>query len=183
MCTPCEGAVTDDEGRVVSWGWHQPATGQSECLPCPDNAIAEAAEASHVCISAPGFYGLHVEEGLNGSAAGDLRYLRCSPTEICLGNNTCEGGYQGSLCAQCEERFYRDGGSRCQPCPEDSGMRLLVMGLIAVAVVLLVMRIGIGALIYIKKDVKGLMPAVMFVQASHCLASTRLRGSPAATTR
>ena len=189
------------------WGSYQPSTGQVSCLACPENSVANRAQGSDTCVARPGYWGARLGDDADATTAGagsdadadavttaaaaaaastantsaalaGLEFLRCAPEDICLGNNTCDVGYYDMLCARCVERYYRDGGNRCQECPEDGMRRILIMVGVLVGVVVVVSRVGVTAIVYIKKDVKGVMPALMFVQVVSLLSTFSFEWPP-----
>jgi len=52
--------------------------------------------------------------------------LPCLPSDSCLGNNTCSGGYVGDRCATCAEGYYRING-RCEVCPDHPWLIFVVL--------------------------------------------------------
>merc|ERR1719456_845143 len=56
----------------------------------------------------------------------------CEPAWSCLGNNTCEVGYTGSRCAQCERGKYFRINGECEKCPDSPYLVLAFLGAAAV---------------------------------------------------
>ena len=97
-----------------------------------------------------------------------FHFVQCSQAVVCLGNNLCAVGYAGELCGKCDNEeepfFYRGATDECTPCPDNSGMYLGIALGSAAAIVYIISKVGLKTIAYLKKDLKGLMPTVVFVQ-------------------
>ena len=99
-----------------------------------------------------------------------VAYIKCVDN-VCTGNNTCQYANTGTLCAECGPQvkpfFYRDTAQKCQECDDDN-TQTVIMAVIALVVLLIVIRIavkvGLDSLAYLKKDLKGMVSTVTFVQ-------------------
>ncbi len=59
-------------------------------------------------------------------------FIKCQVTTSCIGNDKCDDGYEGYLCGQCSDGYYRN-GQKCYEC-DSFGDVLLWLCIIAVIV-------------------------------------------------
>ncbi|KAF5839329.1 hypothetical protein DUNSADRAFT_1106 [Dunaliella salina] len=121
-------------------------SGAAECYPCPENTetLSVGADSIDKCHCMPGFY---TQAGVTGTpclpcpehatCAGGVDPPRnlpgwhaeahkpfymydCNPGRHCTGNYTCATGYQGRLCQECSDGYFR-AFNNCLECISPAG--------------------------------------------------------------
>eukprot|EP00163_Fabomonas_tropica_P026281 TRINITY_DN4759_c0_g1_i1.p1 TRINITY_DN4759_c0_g1~~TRINITY_DN4759_c0_g1_i1.p1 ORF type:complete len:2765 (+),score=608.45 TRINITY_DN4759_c0_g1_i1:633-8927(+) len=119
--------------------------GSSNCTTCPDNTdiLGDNRDSRKECKCKKGFYHPQYISGEpcdncpdGGSCAGGIEiplarpgywstpdnpilFMECDLPEACIGGppHSCRRGYEGRLCADCQDGFYKLNGL-CEVCPE-----------------------------------------------------------------
>eukprot|EP00930_Biecheleria_cincta_P025678 TRINITY_DN18236_c0_g5_i1.p1 TRINITY_DN18236_c0_g5~~TRINITY_DN18236_c0_g5_i1.p1 ORF type:complete len:1369 (+),score=151.47 TRINITY_DN18236_c0_g5_i1:64-4107(+) len=121
-CTPCPPGKSifgrSDVCYNCSEGSYSNKEG-SACKRCP-----QGASCAMPGLSEPGAAKNYYM--LKETANNDLKYIRCNPQSICIGDNECTGDNFGVLCRNCKEGYtslgpFRD-GFECSKCVPPSGL-------------------------------------------------------------
>eukprot|EP00347_Sterkiella_histriomuscorum_P009503 403340963 len=100
-------------------------------------------------------------------------FVKCQYTSACLGmvppeNNpmgSCQEGYQGILCADCQIQFSRSGDFKCSQCPDKSLniTRLIFIFLAVIFLIVLLVRSTLNG----AKDVKNVTSIYIKIMTNH----------------
>ena len=117
-CIP--GEINTTYGCITcSSGYYSLSPTQTACLICPNDAECHGSQVT----SNPGFYAIENEDS--------VEVITCFISQNCLGNNTCNEGYTGIACFQCDiDNFYvLSNDFTCTQC-EDIGLSVFYMVLL-----------------------------------------------------
>ena len=187
--TPCTPCVPGFHSEIVGASFcvpcapntYQRLPAQAECRNCQLNSFSLAGSWED-CVAEPGYWRVYPID----DATDDPVFVECPP-DTCKANNTCHIGYDPAtiLCGRCDNTvpapgirgnakcqedssycFYRDTSERCLPCPPASEQMPMLIGFGAGVLVVgyIVGKVGLHALAYAKKDLKGGVSFVTFIQ-------------------
>jgi len=182
-CLSCKSGHFNDEvgsaGEAATCkecpeGTYQPKEGQLSCLPCPIHASSAAGSADG-CYAEPGYFMTDLSVS-----------VMCTPQDVCTGQNECLKGYSGLLCGECDfnlcestgECYYRDSSNSCKRCPDNSLGTLLLMIFGALLFLIFAVNVGVHAVVYAKKDMKGMVSTVTYVQIVSLVGQFELNWPP-----
>ncbi|KAJ8606751.1 hypothetical protein CTAYLR_009739 [Chrysophaeum taylorii] len=169
------------------------------CVDCPAGSTCDDFNSLYPVepVATSGHYRLQLD-GLSGSNCATNRehrtvcweFVSCSPTDACLGNNTCDEGYTKSKCGKCcdnsnidtpdcedekddDQYYYRTDG-KCEKCPEN-------IALTACLIIAAVVAGGYTAYVLKKKrvDIGIFSIGIDFMQVLSIFAATNLAWPPA----